>query len=275
MGDQREHSPRVDGLTGSDDTIAYPDFITEATISTHGVGSVEGGGNLSALSGVFNPLESPSDTVPSWNPVISPSTNPDLSPQNANPGGSTSSLSDYRLAELTRLNSIPITRDMRLEDVGPWSAISGILSVYLRYLHSLFPLVHKPSFAQALAMRKDQTDRAFAALILGLGTFRSKHDLRAVDETPLNLVAYTIGQSPLRRLANYTRQELHWLQRRCHSASMAMLDRRYKRVSVDQIVTLMTQVNLICLWLIVGAISIVSPSARIIALSPSLPRRVN
>jgi len=56
-------------------------------------------------------------------------------------------------------------------------------------------------------------------------------------------VAYTIGQSPLARLGNYTRQELHWLQRRCHSASISMLDRRYRQVTVNQICTLMTCVR--------------------------------
>ncbi|KAK1923431.1 hypothetical protein DB88DRAFT_510988 [Papiliotrema laurentii] len=127
----------------------------------------------------------------------------------------------YRLAELARLNSIPITRDMPLEDVGPWSAMSEILSVYLRYLHALFPLVHKPSFSQRLAMRHDQVDRGFAALILGIA-------------------AYTIGQSPLGRLGNYTRQELHWLQKRCHQASWAKLDRRYSTITVNQLATLMT-----------------------------------
>jgi hypothetical protein len=154
---------------GSNDTIAYPDFITNVTIPVEEEHRFTGANAAASGSSMFNPNESPSDAgLSSWNPIISPSTNPDPSPKYPTGAGATS-LSEYRLAELTRLNSIPISRDMPLEDVGPWSAMSEILSVYLRYLHSLFPLVHKPSFAQSLAMRKDQTDRAFAATLLGLG----------------------------------------------------------------------------------------------------------
>ena len=166
--EHRGHGGREDGATGSDDTITYPDFITDVTIPVGDTPNFTGGSTTSN-SGVFNPFESPSDPgLSSWNPIISPSTNPGPSPQYSTTTSAASSLSEYRLAELTRLNSIPISRDMPLENVGPWSAMSEILSVYLRYLHSLFPLVHKPSFAQGLAMRKDQTDKAFAALLLGL-----------------------------------------------------------------------------------------------------------
>ena len=161
---------RIPDEAGSNDSITYPDFITDATIPVGEPVTFASTQTVPGSAGLFNPFESPSDSgFPSWHAVISPSTNPGPSPQNTTAGSSTSALSNYRLAELTRLNGIPITRDMPMEDVGPWAAMSEILSVYLRYLHSLFPLVHKPSFAQALAMRKDQVDRAFAALLLGLG----------------------------------------------------------------------------------------------------------
>jgi hypothetical protein len=75
------------------------------------------------------------------------------------------------MAELTRINGIHITSSMPLEDVGPWEAMSEILSVFLRYSQSLFPLVHRPSFSQKLAMRQDRIDRGFAALVLGISKF--------------------------------------------------------------------------------------------------------
>ena len=75
------------------------------------------------------------------------------------------------MAELTRINSIPITSGMPLEDVGQWGAMTEILSVFLRYVQSLFPLVHRPSFSQKLAMRQDRYDRGFAALVLGIGEY--------------------------------------------------------------------------------------------------------
>ena len=141
---------------------------------------------------IFDAFVQPSPSDPFNPPIISPfntsNSNPsphDFTPAAAPPATTTTAssqpisnpsssstarpLADHRLAELARLNNIPISPQMPLEDVGPWSAMSEILSVYLRYLHSLFPLVHKPSFSQKLAMRADQTDRGFAALLLGIG----------------------------------------------------------------------------------------------------------
>ena len=144
---------------------------------------------------LFDAFLQPSPSDPFNPPIISPfnTTNSNPSPHGftpsagppttftsassqpiSNPSSSSTAvpLADHRLAELARLNNIPISPHMPIEDVGPWSAMSEILSVYLRYLHSLFPLVHKPSFSQKLAMRADQTDRGFAALLLGIGEFR-------------------------------------------------------------------------------------------------------
>lgn len=57
----------------------------------------------------------------------------------------------------------------QIEDVAPWVVISFFLKLYFQYMHSLFPVVHKPSFFEAVALRADQTDRNTRALILGLG----------------------------------------------------------------------------------------------------------
>lgn len=59
--------------------------------------------------------------------------------------------------------------DIQLEDVASYSTISSFVSLNLQYLHSLSPLVHKPSYSQSLMMRRDKTDRALRAFILGQG----------------------------------------------------------------------------------------------------------
>lgn len=54
-------------------------------------------------------------------------------------------------------------------------------------------------------------------------------------------MSYTIGQSPLSRTeTHYSRDQLERLQRRCHRASMALLDRSYRAVNLYQIGTLIT-----------------------------------
>lgn len=67
------------------------------------------------------------------------------------------------------LPSAPISSSAQIEEIAPWSVISFFLKLYLQYMHSLFPVVHKPTFFQAVALRTDQTDRRMRALILALG----------------------------------------------------------------------------------------------------------
>jgi hypothetical protein len=63
----------------------------------------------------------------------------------------------------------PLSADMQIEQIAPWPAISFFITLYLRYMHSLLPIVHRPSFAQAMTMRADRGDRNLRALVLGLG----------------------------------------------------------------------------------------------------------
>jgi hypothetical protein len=57
-----------------------------------------------------------------------------------------------------------------IEDVAPWSTISFFMSLYLKLMHSLFPVVHKPTFFKDLALRRDKKDKHFRAFLLGLGS---------------------------------------------------------------------------------------------------------
>ncbi|GMK57855.1 hypothetical protein CspeluHIS016_0406890 [Cutaneotrichosporon spelunceum] len=80
------------------------------------------------------------------------------------------------------LPTASITPNSRIEDVAPWDTITFFLKLYLQYMHSLFPVVHKPSFFEAVALRADQTDRNLRALILALG----KSLLRSADRSGLH-----------------------------------------------------------------------------------------
>ena len=57
----------------------------------------------------------------------------------------------------------------QLEDVTSWANISHFISLFLQYLYPLLPLVHRPTFAEALATRKDIRDSDFRALLLSIG----------------------------------------------------------------------------------------------------------
>lgn len=110
--------------------------------------------------------------------------------------------------------------DIQLEDVTTWSTLGFFTSLYLRHLHALLPLVHKPTFTLALAMRLDQRDIQFRAFLF-------------------SLVAYVICQSPMTRMIQaYSQPELERLQRDCHRASKLLQDRKYKSPSLIQVLTL-------------------------------------
>jgi hypothetical protein len=68
--------------------------------------------------------------------------------------------------------------DFQIEDVATWETVSFFITIYLGYLHSLLPIVHRPSFSQAITMRKDKVDRDFRALCLGLGGLGVRHSQR-------------------------------------------------------------------------------------------------
>lgn len=61
--------------------------------------------------------------------------------------------------------------DAQIESIAPWDTITFFIGLYLGYLHSLAPIVHRPSFSQDLATRRDRWDKDFRALCLGIGEF--------------------------------------------------------------------------------------------------------
>jgi hypothetical protein len=63
----------------------------------------------------------------------------------------------------------PIRREPQLEDVTSWANISHFISLFLQYLYPLLPLVHRPTFAENLATRRDLRDTDFRALLLSIG----------------------------------------------------------------------------------------------------------
>jgi hypothetical protein len=70
----------------------------------------------------------------------------------------------------------PMRREPQLEDVTSWANISHYISLFLQYLYPLLPLVHRPTFAEHLATRRDLRDTDFRALLLSIGKcFRSCH----------------------------------------------------------------------------------------------------
>lgn len=110
--------------------------------------------------------------------------------------------------------------ELQVEDVASWSMVGRMVALYLRYMHTLFPMVHAPSFSKDLTMRRDLHDRQFRAFVLGL-------------------VSYIIGQSPLNRLLQLcSRSDLARLQKNCHAASMILHDRQYSQPSLMHVGTL-------------------------------------
>jgi hypothetical protein len=65
----------------------------------------------------------------------------------------------------------PVRREPQLEDVTSWANISHFISLFLQYLYPLLPLVHRPTFAENLATRRDLRDSDFRALLLSVGAW--------------------------------------------------------------------------------------------------------
>ncbi len=68
----------------------------------------------------------------------------------------------------------PIRREPQLEDVTSWANISHFISLFLQYLYPLLPLVHRPTFAEHLATRRDLRDTDFRALLLSIGKYLTR-----------------------------------------------------------------------------------------------------
>ncbi|OCF36130.1 hypothetical protein I317_06884 [Kwoniella heveanensis CBS 569] len=109
----------------------------------------------------------------------------------------------------------------QLEDLTSWANFSHFIALFLRYLYPLLPLVHRPTFAEQLATRRDLVDTDFRALLL-------------------SIVAYVISQLPTSRLVNdqFDIEGLKRLQRRCHRTCKALQRTYYGPTSCTQIATI-------------------------------------
>jgi hypothetical protein len=71
----------------------------------------------------------------------------------------------------------PMKREPQLEDVTSWANISHFISLFLQYLYPLLPLVHRPTFAEHLATRRDKKDMDFRALLLSIGQYGTAREV--------------------------------------------------------------------------------------------------
>lgn len=74
---------------------------------------------------------------------------------------------------------------LQVEDVTDWSTLSFFMSLYIRHLHALVPLVHKPTFSQNLTMRLDQRDVGFRAFLFSLSKWTCVESPLSVPQTPI------------------------------------------------------------------------------------------
>ncbi|WRT66016.1 uncharacterized protein IL334_002967 [Kwoniella shivajii] len=120
----------------------------------------------------------------------------------------------------TTVNS-GVKGELQLEDLTSWSNITHFVALFLKYLYPLLPLVHRPTFSEQLAIRRDLIDTDFRALLL-------------------SIVAYVISQLPTSRLVNdqFDIDSLKRLQRRCHRACKALQRTYYGPTSSTQISTI-------------------------------------
>ncbi|KAK4687599.1 hypothetical protein P7C73_g2514, partial [Tremellales sp. Uapishka_1] len=111
--------------------------------------------------------------------------------------------------------------DPQLESAASWASISHFVSLYLQYLYPLLPLVHKPTFTENLATRRDVRDSDFRSLLL-------------------SIVAYVISQLPTSRLVTdqFDIDGLKRLQRRCHRMGKVLQRTYYGPTNLTQISTI-------------------------------------
>lgn len=89
------------------------------------------------------------------------------------PGGNIGMGIPGAMAHAASLHSA-IKAEPQLEDVTSWANISHFISLFLQYLYPLLPLVHRPTFAEHLATRRDLRDTDFRALLLSIGASLSQ-----------------------------------------------------------------------------------------------------
>ncbi|WWC65478.1 uncharacterized protein I303_108096 [Kwoniella dejecticola CBS 10117] len=112
-------------------------------------------------------------------------------------------------------------REPQVEDLTNWTNITHFIALFLKYLYPLLPLIHKPTFSEQLATRRDLIDTDFRALLL-------------------SIVAYVISQLPTSRLVNdqFDIEGLKRLQRRCHRTCKALQRTYYGPTNSTQISTI-------------------------------------
>ncbi|KAK9897844.1 hypothetical protein P389DRAFT_62398 [Cystobasidium minutum MCA 4210] len=111
--------------------------------------------------------------------------------------------------------------ERQLEDVTTWANISHFISLYLQHLYPLLPLVHRPKFAEHMAMRRDLRDPDFRALLL-------------------SIVAFVISQVPTTRLVSdqFDIESLKRLQRQCYRTCRNLQRTSHSPTSLTQVNTL-------------------------------------
>ncbi|WVQ69634.1 uncharacterized protein L199_007854 [Kwoniella botswanensis] len=103
-----------------------------------------------------------------------------------------------------------------IEEWIPWRTLTRILHAYHTHLYPLLPVLHWPTFLQRLMSREDERSRSWRAFLL-------------------SLVAYSIIQLPRSALSFVEMSALRHLHRRCHAGSVALQNRSYKTVTINDI----------------------------------------
>jgi hypothetical protein len=126
-------------------------------------------------------------------------------------------------------------REPQLEDVTSWANISHYISLFLQYLYPLLPLVHRPTFAEHLATRRDLRDTDFRALLLSIG-----ESVTGASDRSDTVVTYVISQLPTSRLVNdqFDIEGLKHLQRRCHRTCKVLQRTYYGPTNLVQVTTI-------------------------------------
>ncbi|KAM0749420.1 hypothetical protein T439DRAFT_327121 [Meredithblackwellia eburnea MCA 4105] len=180
-----------------------------------------------AIPSSFDFVVSPSNSAPSpWFPILdsgpaapslpsisgasaTPESNPNLQGQS-----SSSSTIPFQPNSESLHSLLP-----QLENVTTWADVNVFLSLYLRHLHFLVPVVHKPSFLADIVHRRDKSDESFRALLFSIVTF-------------------TICQCPVQLMTPHCSLEtLDTLLRTCMQASRALQKALSRRPSLNLLIS--------------------------------------
>lgn len=120
-----------------------------------------------------------------------------------------------------------------IEDVTSWANVSFFVSLHIKHQHALVPLVHKPSFADDMLHRRDETDEQFRGLLSSIGESAPCSWVGRADAPRAAPVAYTICQVPISLMSRqFTRQHLEALLFRAQKLARAVQLRNTHRPSL-------------------------------------------